>query len=77
MYINAAQLLFHGAGVDLAHVTAAVCLLELPDPELPGPQGVLRYGDARVVRHYHGVHRENGPIFRFHPADLGNKKKYV
>lgn len=70
MYINAADLLLHDAGVDLAHVAATVRLFELPDVEPPRSVAVVGDADPAVVRNHAVVHREDRLVFGANPTHL-------
>lgn len=71
LYVDASELLPHGAGVDLAHVTAAIRLLDLSDPKLPRPEVVVvRDGYAGVVRDDSRVKAQDGLVVRLHPPHL-------
>lgn len=53
--IEASLLNFHNARIYLAHVTATICLFELPDAKLPGPQVVVCHCYSGVVCYNFGV----------------------
>lgn len=77
MDINASQLLLHGAGVDLAHIAAAVALAQLADAQLPRSQVIVGHGDARVVRYHPVVECQDGLVFRLEPAHLEYNKNQI
>ena len=60
----------HGVRVDLAHVLAAVLLLDLGDVQVEGGEEVARDGDAPVVRDDGVVDRLDRLRVGLHPSDL-------
>lgn len=53
VHVEAPLLDLHDASVNLTHVAAAIRFLQLPDPELPGSQVVVRYANAGIMCNYH------------------------
>lgn len=53
VHVEAPLLDLHNASVNLTHVAAAIRFLQLPDPELPGSQVVVRYANAGIMCNYH------------------------
>lgn len=71
MYIEAADLLLHGVGVDLAHVAAPVGIPQLSDVESPNAVvRVMGHGDPRVMSHHSRVKTQNCLVLRPNPAHL-------
>lgn len=75
MDIHASDLLLHDTGVDLTHVTALVCLLDLSDVQSPVVV-VVRDSYPRVVRHKLVVKSKDRLVVRFHPANLQHQQHY-
>jgi hypothetical protein len=71
--VDAADLLLHDVGVDLAHVASAVGFLELPDVKTPCPLVVVRHADPGIVSHHSGVKAQDRLILRFQPTNLEQK----
>jgi len=72
--IEVAELRLGADGVDLAHVAAAVLLLDIPDVEEPSAVVVVRHGYPWIAGYHVGMHRQDGRLFVVHPRDLRKKK---
>lgn len=75
MNVDTPQLLFHSAGVNLAHVTSTVTFPQLSDPKLPSSKVVVSDTNAGVVGHHAIMKGQNSLIFRFQPSDLKQASK--
>lgn len=60
----------HGIRVDLTHVPPAVSLVYVLDMQVPGAVVIVRQRDARVLRDYIVMDRENGLRVHANPRHL-------
>ena len=67
------RLILHGVRVDLAHVLAAVLLLDLSDVQVEGGEEVARDGDAPIVRDDGVVDRQDLLQVGLHPRHLRDR----
>lgn len=71
--MHVTELRFGGDRVDLAHVAAAILLLDVVDVQKPGlvlVVLVVRDADARIARDDVIVHGQDGRLLKVDPGDL-------
>lgn len=69
-FSSSAHLTAHGIGVDLAHVSTGIVLLNVRHVQLPRVVSVVRDGQPVIVRHHVRVYRQDRSGIRLYPGYL-------
>lgn len=76
LYVDATNLLLHGAGVDLAHVAASIVLAQFTYLQFPRVQILVHHTDACIMGDDASLQSEYSLIRSSQPAHLNNTLEF-